>query len=293
MSTEVRIQHYVPRLYLRSFCAHDKKREYLYCLDKASLKRFKTSIASVGVERDFFAARDDFTKSLEARFGRLESVFGNCYRRLIKTRTLGCLSSDDKMIISYYVAAQELRTKEFRQMLGDMVRQLREHLSKEKMSEELERQLNKAMSNESIEGLHTSMLGDIPQFAETYGTMKWVLFKSRTSMSYWTSDHPVVRYNPVDLRPYGNMGLMNRGIQIYFPLTTRLILSFCDPELYAQIPSENNVTDPENVVFQNWLQVACSTRHVFSRDGDFSLAERIIRENPSLGSIDRQRVSVD
>ena len=292
MSTEIRVQHYVPRFYLTNFCSRNKEKKYLYCFDKLELKKLRVGIAHIGCESGFFSVRDSIAQSLEARFGKLESVFSMCYRKLVKTRTMSCLSDDDKMVISYYVAAQELRTKEFREMLRDMVYQFRTVLSDERMSEELEMKLNKAVTQESIQSLQIAMFADIPRFADIFRAMKWTLFRNHTDMSLWTSDHPISRYNKPSLRPRGNTGLLSKGIQVYFPLTPRLSLGFGDPKLYARVPSEYNMIDPDFIVFQNWLQTARSTRHIFSSNSDFSLAERILRENPSLGVADRKRVQV-
>lgn len=183
------------------------------------------------------------------------------------------------MIISYYVAAQELRTKEFREMLRDMVHQLRTVLSEERMSEELKMKLNKAVTQESIQSLQIAMLAGIPRFADIFRAMKWVLFKNYTNIGLWTSDNPISRYSKPSLRPHGNTGLMSKGIQVYFPLAPRLGLGFGDPKLYAHVPSEYNMTDPDFIVFQNWLQTMRSTRHIFSPNSDFSLAERVVRES--------------
>lgn len=122
--------------------------------------------------------------------------------------------------------------------------------------------------------------------------MKWVLIKNKTDYSLWTSDNPITRWNPNDLGLYGNMGFLSRGIEIHFPLSPDLSLCICDPVQYAAIPSTNDAIDKENVVFQNWLQVSRSTRFLYSKINDFSLADKILLENPGLRDSTRPRVQV-
>ncbi len=123
--------------------------------------------------------------------------------------------------------------------------------------------------------------------------MKLSLFKNRTERPFWTSDHPVNRYNQIDARPHGNLGLQSKGITMYFPLTPKLSLCLCDPNVYGWLPSKYEIVDAENVMHQNSLQVYYSTRYVFSDSKDFSFAEKITRENPLLKNIDRKRLSVE
>lgn len=116
---------------------------------------------------------------------------------------------------------------------------------------------------------------------------------NNTPMPFWTSDHPVNSFNPVGAKPYGNPGLLCKGIEIHFPLSPKIVLSFCDPTTYELLPSRYEIKDIQSVIFENWLQVAHSTRYLFSNINDFTLAERILRDNPSLREIDRKRIQVN
>ena len=70
-------------------------------------------------------------------------------------------------------------------------------------------------------------------------------------------------------------------------------LVLCDPVMYSILPSEHMVTDPNDVKFANSLQIGQSTRHLFSIESDFSLANEMIAKYPILSDIDRQRFKVD
>ena len=119
--------------------------------------------------------------------------------------------------------------------------------------------------------------------------MKWTHLTNRTSSPFWCSDSPVTLYNPIDAGPRGNLGLACKGIQLFLPLSPYLALAACDPITYAGLPSEGNVV-VDNVAFQNSLQVASSTRHLFSATRDFTLAEHILANDPELTDPRRLRM---
>ncbi|RLI09777.1 hypothetical protein DRO42_03380 [Candidatus Bathyarchaeota archaeon] len=96
----------------------------------------------------------------------------------------------------------------------------------------------------------------------------------------------------MNLWPYGNMGLMSPGIQIHFPLTPNMAICLCDPVQYSHEPLIQTLEDEDNVTFENSLQVMWSTRHVFSRDDDFRLAEQMIEEHPELKNWERDRIQI-
>ncbi len=56
---KVKIQHYVPRFYLRNF-AHQANDEYwLYCFDKTNFKSFPVNINDIACENFFYEHKED------------------------------------------------------------------------------------------------------------------------------------------------------------------------------------------------------------------------------------------
>lgn len=152
--------------------------------------------------------------------------------------------------------------------------------------------MNESLKDESIKRLQLGMLMDLPRYIEIILTLKWIIYLNETDMPLWTSDHPVTRHNPIDLWPYGNMGLMSPGIQLHFPLTPNMAICLCDPVQYFHEPLVQTLEYEDNVIFENSLQVEWSTRHIFSRDDDFSLAEQMIEEYPELKDLERDRIRI-
>ncbi len=294
MTKTIKIQHYVPQFYLRNFASQNGSTYFTTCFDKTNQKIFPANVDTIAAEKYFYDSDGDTNQEIERQLGQFETTFNRAYVKLLKSEHVHDLSNDELDALAYFIASQEVRTKEFREVIGDMIRQLDKRLSKEHLSKELHQQMEGVKGEGFPKEFQLEFLVEkVPLLASIVRKLKWVLFVNGTSKPYWTSDHPVNRYNSIDLAPFGNLGLLSPGIQIYFPLATRLALCICDPKVFSFVPEKYVLTDEQNVIFQNHLQVKTSTRHVFSVDKDFSLAAQMLKELPELGNIERQRVSIE
>jgi len=293
MSTRIKLQHYVPQFYLNKF-VRKPKRNSIYCFDKSKSNSFVVSTKNVASESYFYDKPNEAEQKIEKALSVIESSFYPIHSKLLANEDLGSLTSSERESLAYFVTVQEHRTREQRETIGDMMKQAKKRLYKEKLTDEFKERygIDKWDTEEEIKSLHLSTFKQIPLYAEILLQMKWILFINRTLMPFWSSDHPINRFNPVDAKPYGNLGLLCKGIEIHFALSPNVILSFCDPLIYKLLPNRYEIKDIQNVIFENWLQVAHSTRYIFSNDNDFSLAEKILRDNPSLRDINRKRIEV-
>jgi hypothetical protein len=155
-------------------------------------------------------------------------------------------------------------------------------------------------------------------FAPALIEKDWVLLKTNQKAPFMMGDHPFAMFNEVDYGLRGNLGLSVEGIQIYFPLSPTLALVLLCPSIQRQLLDEfvrldsvahaaphqggryvetwkkgieiveairqgtTLMTEPESVMHFNSLQVGEAERFLFSCDGDFTLAEDMIRENPAF-----------
>lgn len=102
----------------------------------------------------------------------------------------------------------------------------------------------------------------------------------------------------LDRWPRGNLGLENRGIEVYMPLSPRLSLQIMCPlianvvlmmpeltEAYARALRDEEPVNmrPENVEFTNSLQVIWAERFVYAGDRDhLKMPLDMLRTNPEL-----------
>ena len=121
-----------------------------------------------------------------------------------------------------------------------------------------------------------------------------ILFSTPTD-SFYISDTPVALHNMQDTGPYGNLGLMVPGIEIYMPISARYVLGLLCPTLIATLCAHPRFRaavdehspiqcDDDNVTFYNSLQVRYAERFVFSKVQNFELVARMIRDHPEYRS---------
>lgn len=294
MENRVKLQHYVPRFYLRRFSSKRGKNYLINCFHKNTSEKFLVNIRNIASEKYFYDLHRKSEQIVEKAFSRIEGEFARVYRKLIEKQNLDDLSEDEIVTMAIFIITQLIRTREQREHVRDIVTKIKEELDKRgaELVPKLEHQLNESLKDESIKKLQLQMLMDLPKYLGIILTLKWIIYLNETDMPLWTSDHPITRYNPIDLWPYGNMGLTSPGIQIHFPLTSNMAICLCDPVQYIHEPLIQTLDDENYVIFENSLQVEWSTRHVFSKHDDFSLAYQMIEEYPELKDIERDRIRV-
>lgn len=293
---KVKIQHYVPRFYLKNFSKTAGKEFFLNCFDKSNFKQFSVNIKKIACENYFYEMDKVTSQQLEKALSAFEAKFNDVYEKLVTKKHLVYLNWKEKVTLAIFVTTQEIRTREMREMLRDTTKKLNDWLSNKPLSKDLERQLREIGTEKKIRAAHSSfiietLLGKNELVSMLLG-LKWRLYENNTKMPFWTSDHPINRFNPLDLSPYGNLGLLSRGIEIFFPLTPHLGIAFCDPVEYFFNP-EKSVCIEDNVLFYNTLQLRSSARHIFSGDDDFSIARKWLNENPDFKNLYRDRVSTN
>lgn len=230
MDNRVKLEHYVPQCYLRSFVIKPKKHS-VHCFDKTKPASFVVNIRNVASESRFYDLADDAEQIIEKVFADIESRFMPVHRKILDCRKLSQLTEEERISLAVFTTSQELRTREHRESIKDMARQGRDILFKEGVSEELKKRYNIDSwgTEEDAKAVHLLSLGNVSRFADILLQMKWILFVNCTPYPIWTSDHPINRYNSIDARPRGNLGLLCKGIEIHFPLSPQMVLVFTIP----------------------------------------------------------------
>lgn len=289
---KVKIQHYVPRFYLKNFANQRGNEYWLNCFDKTDFRSFPVNIENIGCEKFFYEGTED-EQRLEKALSKLERDFCKVYNKLVECRSLLCLNWTEKKILAHFVAVQDLRTKEHREVIRSIGKEMKRVLEGKPLSSDLEKQLKTVDTEEKVRSIHSKMIAQTLSgktgFTEMILNMKWMLFENYTRIPLWTSDHPINRFNPIDQTPLGNLGLKSQGIQVSFPLNPTLGISFCDPVEYFSYPDKITCIK-DNVIFCNTLQVRSSTRHVFSSKNDFCLAKKWLDGNIEFTDPKRKRI---
>lgn len=290
MSEKVKIQHYVPRFYLRRFSVEPGSKA-IYCFDKQTRASFLTGVNAIAAEKYFHDLPSDIDQTVEKTLADYEGKWAQATGELVDKKNVGLVDAATREGLAYFVAAQAMRTREQREVMLDVIRQLEDRFGEE-MSAALRAQVEAAKEPNATKAAHLAFLNRVLEIATILLSLRWAVLENTTDAPIWTSDHPVVRHNPVDHGFYGNLGFLCRGIQIFLPLTPSLCLVICDPEHYKSIPPWYRVKDPANILWLNHLQVILCTRFVFSSTDDFDLAQRALSDQPDIGDPLRPRLKV-
>jgi hypothetical protein len=253
----------------------------------------------VAGEQYFYDTSGD--QPFENYLARIEGEFADAYRKILNGEKLSELTENDRTAIAYSVATQEHRTRVFRDEYMEGFEKLADRLRGFNLSDKLEEQLENFDATDddnTARKLHKDFMLDAGwNFAEEILDLKWIMFNNQSDSKFWTSDHPITRYNRYDHGWKGNLGYRSEGIEIYFPLSPDICLAFVDPTHFAGNPSKIQLgtsdKDQDHITLVNELQVKQSKRHVFSDSDNFELVDRILDKYPDFASLDRERTNVE
>ncbi|MGZ7135095.1 MAG: DUF4238 domain-containing protein [Methanobacterium sp.] len=313
MKNKTRRQHYVPQLHLKHFSnikrVRHKKENYVFYYDKKNEIKDKINIKHAAME-NYFYGEDIIGQTIENSLRIFESnINKHIYRDIISFKDPNIFEIPKyKMLFSQFLAVQFNRTKHLREDLKVQYKMIKEHLIDDvkNLDNDFGKLIKEMDSDEFVKKIQLNFFKEeaVKHFAEIFYNKKWVLLVNDTEIPFCTSDNPITRFNPFNLDPYPNLGLISWGIQIYFPLNNKLCLCMLDPERYS---SFNNIEkiDPEyvpqniyevkkvsikveDVIFLNSLQVKECYRLIFSKIDDFKLAEKMVKEDPKIKDLENK-----
>jgi len=286
-------QHYVPRLHLRRFST-DPHGDTVHCFDKQNARSFETGVGGIATEDFFYDGKTELVPEMENFLEDLENRVTDPYEKIVDNASLSCLPDNEKEDLALFLGVQMIRTRGERSSIKGMIEGIEEQVGRENMVEELREELDEAKNEDSLRDMQNDLIKESGgQFADMLIELDWHLFLNDTDVPYYTSDFPVVRHNELDFGPYGNLGLLNRGVQVYFPLTPWMMLAIMETSVYPDIPDVWEGGNQDDVRFQRDLQVQRSNRFVYSCRDDFDQAEERINKTPEVAEPLSERTSVE
>lgn len=304
MTENAGIQHYVPQFLLRNFCGRGKSR--LFAFDKATGKVFEPSVRNVGGEHGFY----DFgiagvTISVDPILRALEDATAPIIQKIVLSESLGVISADERTTIAQFAAAQAVRCTHTRIWLEELSKAISNELQSRGIDPlRASRLLTLSAQDAKLVAIHGVL--DLDELAGQLGSMDWLLFRSSDNNFFIISDNPVATQS---LQNGKDVGAVNRGVEIYLPISRKLAIVFLNsrlrdycregirlyegrswkesrtPEfdlsplkgiLHAIGSGESLKCNAENVKNVNSLQVKSSERFVFSGENDFSLVREML-----------------
>jgi hypothetical protein len=314
-----KLHHYVPRFLLRRFGTG--KKDQLHVFDKHKGAIFKKAASKLAAENGFYDFEfQGYPMTIEPSLADLESRAACHIRRIVDEQQLHPMDPVERGELAGFFAVQLVRTRAHFEMSRHLISSMEAWLRAEGAPDDFFSPDPAIGSGENAERASMAkMICNAPMdFAPAIVNKDWVLFRTDSKHPYLIGDNPLTMHNMVDLGPRGNLGLMVEGIEIYFPLTPNLALGMWCPSHREKLSENSHRLDrlsnynphaagrfagawnsaldiieaiqtgkplmslPENVEHFNSLQVVSAERFLFSSDGDFALAEDMIRTNPEL-----------
>ncbi len=242
-------QHYVAKSYLELFGVRAGSEYRLHVYDLKEARRFATSAYRIAKEFGFydtsFRGRKD---SLESWLGEIESQGAPALRRLHESRSVRGLRAKDRLRLAQFVASLAVRGPYARSEIGSLPALLFKHLAARGHQPDDRLVVGLRSDREETVAIHNAVIKDITATAPRLASMSMRLYSPPQGREFCTSDNPVLRYNPVDAGPRGNLGLFSPGIQIIVPLSSDLLLSIVDPAYGGEGSAVERFT-PDNLLF--------------------------------------------
>lgn len=292
-------QHYVPQFLLRLFATGSTKNPKIWALDKKTIQVRLSSVRDVAHENAFYEFHDSDGARIELEhlMEKIDGIGSRIVREIVAS---GCLriSNEDRVWLSYFVACQMSRTPMIRKDMDNLRAMIIKKWGPNVRFEGDTRTVGEYGPEDSRFNSLQYIAKDVPELAKLLQQKAWFLAESPADHPFIISDNPVTRHNMVERPGRGNLGLNNKGIELYMPLSPRFSLHIVCPVLAALACSDHPngtaytrsfkegspvLMQLEHVTFANSCQVIWAERWVFGRNrSELDLPLDMLRTNPEL-----------
>lgn len=253
-------QHYVPRFYFRNF-SKDRKKICIFNLPRELF--VKDANIEGQCSKNYFYSKNT---NIEKTFSWLEGLASEKIIKLIRNKTFNCFSREEVEHLKSHILFQHGRTKIAYDRENEMINHYFD-LLKPQMYAEISKG-GKSVSWDSIKEtkivlnsshtLLTSMMSGI-----LLSDLETVLLENKTKMDFIFSDNPVVLFNSFfnDIHPYGTTGISATGLQIFYPINSKMMVFLFDPNFYKLSDKIN--LKIEDIQRLNGLQILNCDKNVY------------------------------
>ncbi len=252
-------QHFVPRCYLRAFCA-DGEGSAIHLFNMARERSIALAPAKGQCARPYFYGRDG---DLERALQEPEGEYAEIMRRVVDDPN--SVKRADILRLHAFMLLQSYRSAAWIEGSIRLAEAQRAVVAEEATLELLE---SLVMTHEmalqlALDAFRSSVGGT--------AHLQTRIILNRTTVSFFTSDDPVVHTNRFHLQKgvLGGAGLGSPGTMLLMPLTPQLLLLSFDPAIYRleKTLGELGVIDRvSDVVGFNDLQAVRSHANLYFRD---------------------------
>ncbi|WP_108945504.1 DUF4238 domain-containing protein [Shewanella halifaxensis] len=308
-------QHYVPQFLLRNFSVENT--EKLFTFNKQQDKVFPTTVRDSASENGFYNIEVSENKyTLEHKLVNLETLASQVISKICLAESLADLEEDDHQILCFFAANLLLRVKRQRIFTSQLNAGMANFARKLGLDPNSFSNFSE-LTKEEVDFQHVNFVNkELFKFANRFGDKAVGLLRSPDNCSFIISDNPVVMYC---YKPdkFKSKGVSVPGIEIFLPISKKLCISFLCVDFFHELAEkvtiieDNKANNPElslidisyakpliesiktgeasnvnenHVEFVNSLQIIDSWSYIYNDSDDFSLAKKIINNNPAISS---------
>ncbi|MFH1690257.1 MAG: DUF4238 domain-containing protein [Candidatus Eisenbacteria bacterium] len=281
-------QHYVPQFLLRRFSREVTKNgltsDRLAVLDLREDRLFEASVNDVACSNRFYEAAvgEDMVLTIDPGLAQLESMAAPAIARLLKSQDTRSLTPEERSAISLFVVVQGVRSPATRRSVEAMPDLVRKKLEE---SGPIAQSLRDQMSTAGEDGahMHLRIMARISEFWPVLAERTWRLHVVPDRSRFCSSDSPAIRFNQVDAGPYGNLGLLCRGLVLQLALSTRVVLAIIDSGVYEVSEGEVVNLTRENLLWYNSVLAFHADRFLYALNpDDFDIREGMWADQPKI-----------
>jgi hypothetical protein len=273
--------------------------------DKDLKKSYSSKVNSIACEGYFYDderldKEKDKVQYLENLYSEIETNFAPYYIGFLESLNKSDsfeISPNDRSAIANYLVTQIDRTKEHREEAYQFTIEIYNQLKEKGFSQKQLKQMGFENGNFDKKELHLESIITGNEMRDTLSEILnehiWIIFKNDSSHSFYTSDHPLVKYGHIKDEMKSNEGYGSPGIEIAFPINPRYMLVMLDREYFNKFNLQENkvtkITSADHVKYFNFLQVVSCYRQVFSESDNFKIIEEIQEKFPAAFDLNRKR----
>ncbi len=268
--------HYVPRFYLKHFTT-DGRSLSLYNVERDLV--IKSANLKNQCYRDYMYGKDG---KQEGNLSIIEGALAVLLKQILTSRLLPAPWSPDHESLCILTLLQSARTA----YASDAMDEFSDKMWKQVL--EKDPRFPPEML-EKVRIVHTdpanfavsTMLGLYHLIMD----MDYRLLLAHEDSEFITSDNPVVRYNQLlEFEPMGSKtGLACKGLQIFYPLSPSVLLTFFDRSVYAYSPRQSiisRVPTRQDMNQLNALQVVSALENVYFSSPAADIFRVVARAKP-------------
>jgi len=249
-------QHYVPQSYFRLF---SKNGTHIESYNLKHQKGFTSSIRHM-CAKDYFYSKET---EIESVLSNLESSQNSIMNSIVATHKI---PNDPKeyLILLSFISLQHARTE---------VSKIRGDESMGLVSDEIVKGLLGSSDEAEIRfpKIHLMKMQHALQTIPLLGDLIPVVLINNTQNSFIFSDNPIAFHNTAfnKQKDFGILGLQSPGLQIFCPISDKILLMFYDPKFYSVNIGKNyslEINDMDNIENLNTLQFLNCNENIFYSD---------------------------